>query len=73
VVAAIAASAVAAATLKYLNDGGPIRLAKRFVGDGFAEGCPGVVTWTTQPAGGALSLIKRHGACPAPESRLFAT
>jgi hypothetical protein len=31
-----------------------------------------VMTWTTQPAGFALSFIMRHDGCPTPESRLFA-
>lgn len=57
VVAAIAASAVATATLKYLNDGGPRSAERRLEGDCIDEGCPGVVTWTTQPAGGALSIM----------------
>jgi hypothetical protein len=57
VVAAIAASAVATATLKYLNDGGPISAARRLEGDCIGDGCPVVITWTTQPAGGALSIM----------------
>lgn len=57
VVAAIAASAVAIATLKYLKDGGPISAESRLEGDSVEEGCPGVVTWTTQPAGGMLSFM----------------
>jgi hypothetical protein len=57
VVAVIAASAVATATLKYLNDGGPRSAERRLEGDSIDEGCPGAITWTTQPAGGALSVM----------------
>lgn len=57
VVAAIAASAVATATLKYLNEGGPRSAERRLEGDCIGEGCPRMVTWTTQPAGGALSVM----------------
>ena len=69
-VAATAASAIATATLKYLNDGGPTSAERRLEGDCIDEGCPGVVTWTTQPAGGALSIM--HGTWRVSRTRVKA-
>jgi hypothetical protein len=54
--------ATAMAALKYLKDGAPSKpaLYRLALDDGGIEdGCPGVVTWTTQPAGDALSDMVR--------------
>jgi hypothetical protein len=60
--ASTAFPATAMAALKYLKDGAPSKpaLYRLALGDdSHDDGCPGVVTWTTQPAGGALSDMAR--------------
>ena len=68
-VAAMASLAEASATLKYWNEGAPgtgepIHLAPTIVGASSGEA---TVTWTTQPAGDALSIM--HAVWGASDAR----
>ena len=69
-VASIALPAAAIATLKYLNDGAPSKPGpyRRAEGDTGRVGSAGMVTWTTKPAGCALSVMDGRWHCSRPPS-----